>query len=188
MRVIAGRYRSRLLRSLPGHDVRPTSDRLRETLFNVLTSGNPSALEATTWLDLFAGSGAVGIEAISRGASMLYAVESSSQAAQLLRSNLRSLGIETGYQVLEREAARALIELERQAVAVDVVFLDPPYRLAAAYEETIARLANSSLLKPGARVIAEHAKRFEPGATFGPLARYRKLLQGDAALSFYRTS
>jgi 16S rRNA (guanine(966)-N(2))-methyltransferase RsmD len=186
MRVIAGRYRRRLLGSLPGYDLRPTSDRLRETLFNVLTAGNPSALEATIWLDLFAGTGSVGIEALSRGASMLYAVESSPPAAQLLRSNIRSLGIESGFQVLEREVSRGLTELERQAVAVDVIFLDPPYRLAAAYEETIARLANSTLLKPGGRVIAEHAKRLEPGAMFGALARYRKLVQGDAALSFYQ--
>src|SRR5579862_4366796 len=85
MRVIAGKYRSRSLRSLRGMDIRPTSDRLRETLFNILTGGNPSALEGTVWLDLFAGTGAVGIEALSRGAKQVYFVESSASAAEVIR-------------------------------------------------------------------------------------------------------
>lgn len=85
MRVIAGKYRSRPLHSLPGLDLRPTSERLRETLFDVLTAGNPAALEHTVWLDLFAGTGAVGIEAISRGAEMVYFIESSRPAAELIR-------------------------------------------------------------------------------------------------------
>jgi len=88
MRVIAGKFRSRPLRSLHGLDLRPTSDRLRETLFNVLTAGNPQALEGSVWLDLFAGTGAVGIEALSRGAKMAYFVESSKQATELIQLNL----------------------------------------------------------------------------------------------------
>src|SRR3974390_2906842 len=92
MRVIAGKYRSRPLHSLRGMDVRPTSDRLLETLFNVLTAGNPSALEGGVWLDLFAGTGAVGIEALSRGAKEVHFVESSSAAAEVSRTNLQSLG------------------------------------------------------------------------------------------------
>src|SRR5208282_2920436 len=97
MRVIAGKYRSRPLRSLRGIEIRPTSDRLRETLFDVLTTGNPAALEGTVWLDIFAGTGVVGIEALSRGAKQVYFVESSDPAAQLIRNNLQSLGIEEGY-------------------------------------------------------------------------------------------
>ena len=80
MRVIAGKYRSRPLRSLPGMDLRPTADRLRETLFDILTAGNPEALEGTLWIDLFSGTGAVGIEALSRGAGMVYFVEKSAKA------------------------------------------------------------------------------------------------------------
>src|SRR3979490_3272583 len=93
MRVIAGKYRSRPLRSLRGVDLRPTSDRLRETLFNVLTAGNPAALEGTVWLDMFAGTGAVGIEALSRGAKQAYFVENSAPAGKLIEQNLQSLGI-----------------------------------------------------------------------------------------------
>ena len=88
MRVIAGKYRSRTLGSLRGMDIRPTSDRLRETLFNVLTAGNPRALLGTVWLDLFAGSGAVGIEALSRGAKQVHFVENSAAAAEAIRNNL----------------------------------------------------------------------------------------------------
>src|SRR5713226_4075565 len=186
MRVIAGKYRSRPLRSLRGMDPRPTADRLRETLFNVLTAGNPAALEDTVWLDLYAGTGGVGIEALSRGAGMVYFVESSARAAELVRQNLRSLRVMQGFKVVKQEVVRALPGLEAEDVAADFVFLDPPYRLEEAYRKTLESLAPSRLLKTGAVVIAEHQKKFDPGEAFAPLRRYRKLEQGDAALSFYR--
>src|SRR5579872_2592346 len=103
MRVIAGKYRSRPLRSLRGMDIRPTSDRLRETLFNVLTAGNPAALEGSVWLDLFAGTGAVGIEALSRGAKEVHFVENSAAAADMIRKNLHSLGIVGGFYIHQEE-------------------------------------------------------------------------------------
>lgn len=186
MRVIAGTFRSRPLQSLRGLDLRPTADRLRETLFNVLTAGNPGALEGTVWLDLYAGTGAVGIEAISRGAGMVYFVESSARAAELIRKNLYSLGIESGFQVLRQDAVRALGGLDSGIVRPDFVFLDPPYRMEKAYSQTLEALSKSTLLKPESVVIAEHQKKFDPGEAFGTLHRYRKLVQGDAALSFYR--
>src|SRR5438874_1122859 len=108
MRVIAGQYRSRPLRSLRGMDIRPTSDRLRETLFNVLTAGAPDVLTGSVWLDLFAGTGAVGIEALSRGAHAVYFVESSARAAEVIRGNLRGVGVSEGFEVHEREVQRAL--------------------------------------------------------------------------------
>src|SRR5215469_11245433 len=104
MRVIAGQYRSRRLRSLRGLDLRPTSDRLRETLFNVLTAGNPTALEGTVWVDLFAGTGAVGIEALSRGAAMVQFVESSVKVTELVLKNLKSLEITANFGVLQQDA------------------------------------------------------------------------------------
>jgi 16S rRNA (guanine(966)-N(2))-methyltransferase RsmD len=186
MRVIAGKYRSRPLRSLRGMDIRPTSDRLRETLFNVLTAGNPAALEGTVWLDLFAGTGAVGIEAISRGAKDVYFVESSAAAADVIQENLRSLGISSGFHVVREEVARALSRLRRDGVSADVVFLDPPYRMTDAYSGTLGALAETSVIAARSLVIAEHEKKFDPGADFGPLCRYRVLPQGSNALSFYR--
>jgi 16S rRNA (guanine966-N2)-methyltransferase len=185
MRVIAGKYRSRRLRALPGMDLRPTADRLRETLFDVLSAGRPAALEGTLWIDLYAGTGAVGIEALSRGAGWVYFVESSAQGAALIRRNLQSLGLDTGFRVLETNSARALGKLEAQGAEADFVFLDPPYRMQAEYRHVLSALANSKLLKPSATIIAEHQRKFDPGEVFRSLARYRKLEQGDSALSFY---
>ena len=186
MRVIAGKYRSRLLRSLRGMDVRPTSDRLRETLFDVLTAGNAAALQGTIWLDLYAGTGAVGIEALSRGAAFVYFVESSPAAAQLVRENCASLGIETGFEILKPDVSRALRHLQEKGINADCVFLDPPYRMQDAYAKTLGFLAESKLVKPEGIVIAEHEKKFDPGENFASLVRYRKLVQGDAVLSFYQ--
>ena len=186
MRVIAGKYRGRPLRSLRGMDIRPTSDRLRETLFNVLTAGNPEALAGTVWLDLFAGTGAVGIEALSRGAKQVYFVETSSAAAKVIEQNLQSLEIAQGYKLLREDLSGVLWRLQRQHVAADVVFLDPPYRMRNAYEETLTALSDSSLVWAMTLVIAEHEKKFDPGNEFGSLLRVRKLTQGNAALSFYR--
>jgi len=188
MRVIAGEYRRRTLRSLPGLEIRPTSDRLRETLFNVLCSGDPAALAETTWLDLYAGTGAVGIEALSRGARMVYFVESSKAAADLIAANLKSLGIAGGFRIVKAEAGKALRQLEATDSVADFVFLDPPYLLQEEYAKTLADLAQSKLLTERSVVIAEHEKRFDPGEAFGALGRYRKLVQGDAALSFYRNT
>jgi 16S rRNA (guanine966-N2)-methyltransferase len=186
MRVIAGKYRSRPLRSLRGMDIRPTSDRLRETLFNVLTAGNPAALEGSIWLDLFAGTGAVGIEALSRGAKQVYFVESSPAAAAVIHDNLKSLDIINGFKLLHEELPRAFWRMERDHVAADVVFIDPPYQMKDVYRETLRALADSPVVWAMSMVIAEHEKKFDPGEEFGPLRRFRKLAQGSAALSFYR--
>jgi 16S rRNA (guanine966-N2)-methyltransferase len=185
MRVIAGKYRSRPLRSLRGMDIRPTSDRLRETLFDVLCAGNPEALAGSVWLDLYAGTGAVGIEALSRGAAMVYFAESSKAAAEVIAGNLKSLGVVDGFQIARAEVSKALRQWESAGVHSDYVFLDPPYRLRDEYPKTLNSLAESRLLSASSMVIAEHEKRFDPGAEYGKLHRYRKLEQGDAALSFY---
>jgi 16S rRNA (guanine966-N2)-methyltransferase len=186
LRVIAGKYRSRALASLPGMHIRPTSDRLRETLFDVLCAGNPAALAGSTWLDLYAGTGAVGIEALSRGAARVIFVESSGKAATLIEKNLRSLNIKDGVEVIRRTVGQALGNLARLATRIDYVFLDPPYRMEAEYAQTLEALGQSPLVTRTGIVIAEHEKRFEPGEISGELSRYRKLEQGDAALSFYR--
>ncbi len=186
MRVIAGQFRSRPLQSLAGIDLRPTSDRLRETLFNVL--GAARDLSGTVWLDLYAGTGAVGIEALSRGARQVYFVESAKKHARLLGDNLQSLGITSGFEVQEREVAKALPLLDSTGVVCDFCFLDPPYTMRGTYEQTLGFLAQSRLLQPTTIVIAEHEKKFNLEERFGALLRYRRLEQGDAVLSFYRLS
>ncbi len=177
------------MRSVGGLDLRPTSDRLRETLFDVLTGGEPARLYASVWLDLYAGTGAVGIEALSRGAHAVYFVESSKKAAALIRQNLAALGVEAAsFEILSLDVGKASQKLEAKGVTCDYCFLDPPYRMQEAYAEALGLLAESKLLKPASIVIAEHEKRFDPGEAFGKLMRYRKLRQSDAALSFYRLS
>ncbi len=143
-----------------------------------------SALEGTVWVDLYAGTGAVGIEAISRGASMVHFVESCPNRQHgSLEKTWHRLGIETGFQILKQDSIRALRTL---ASIADFIFLDPPYEMEEAYQQALEKLSTSSLLKDESIVIAEHHKKFEPGEIFGPLRRYRKLVQGDAVLSFYR--
>lgn len=187
MRVIAGKYRSRKLIAPEGVATRPTTDRLRETLFNVVAP----VVEGSVWLDLFAGSGAVGIEAFSRGAARVYFVEQAPKAATIIRKNLGFLEINAGErgpsaEVLERDCMAALRLLESRGVTCDFCFLDPPYRKMDDYELVLSFLSDSALLRTTSVVIAEHDKHFDPGSAFGKLVRYRTLKQGDAVLSFYR--
>jgi len=183
MRVIAGQYRSRTLNAPRGMDTRPTSDRLRETLFNVLTP----RIEGATFLDLYAGSGAVGIEAISRGAAEVIFVEQAEPALRAIRANLASLVIRGGYALEARSTAAALRRLVEAGRHADVVFLDPPYREADQYGVSLGLFGGecAPLLSSDAVVIAEHEKRRELEPRYGELVRYRVLKQGDAALSFY---
>lgn len=182
MRVIAGQYRSRKLSAPAGAVTRPTSDRLRETLFNVVASGIPDSV----WLDLFAGSGAVGIEALSRGARMAYFVENNSRAVKTIRANLASLSIEDGYELRDADVVQSLRALDAAAIACDFCFLDPPYADQDAYEQTLGFLSQSRMLSPASLVIAEHDKHVDLPDRYGALTRSRKLRQGDAVLSFYQ--
>jgi 16S rRNA (guanine(966)-N(2))-methyltransferase RsmD len=182
MRIIAGSYRSRGLEAPAGMATRPTSDRLRETLFNVLAA----RVAGAAFLDLYAGSGAVGIEALSRGAARVEFVERAEPALRVLRGNLARLGLTAGFRI---HAGSVGPELRRMkaAGAFDLVFLDPPYDAAQEYAATLGLLGGSSagLLAPGALVIAEHRKKEQLDERYGELTRTRLLIQGDAALSFY---
>lgn len=184
MRVIAGTFRSRVLHAPRGLDTRPTSDRLRETLFNVLAP----RIEDAVFLDLYAGSGAVGIEALSRGAREAIFVEQAEPALKAIRGNLASLGIRGGYALEARSVASALKRLAEQGRRADIVFLDPPYGQAAEYTLALGLLGGEcgALLAEGAVVIAEHEKRVDLDAEYGMLQRYRLLKQGDAGLSFFQ--
>ena len=186
MRVIAGTYRSRILKSLKGLALRPTSDRLRETLFNVLGAG----VAGSRFLDLFAGTGAIGIEALSRGATEVAFVDNHAPAVTLIRRNLESLGIRNGATVLCMDALRGLEKLasgkKGESSQYDYVFLDPPYAAANDYARVLESVGSGNLLAPGGVVIAEHRRSFDLPEEAGALQRYRVLQQGDAALSFYR--
>jgi 16S rRNA (guanine966-N2)-methyltransferase len=186
MRVIAGTYRSRILKSLKGLALRPTSDRLRETLFNVLAPN----IAGSRFVDLFAGTGAIGIEALSRGAAEIVFIENHPPSVTLIRRNLESLGINTGATVLAVDALRGLALLAARknsgTPAFDCVFFDPPYAAAEDYSRVLEFLGSADLLAPGGMVVAEHRRKFDLREEAGELRRFRVLKQGDAALSFYR--
>ena len=193
MRVIAGKYRSRRLQTLRGTALRPSSDRLRETLFNILGA----AIEGSIFVDLFAGSGAVGIEALSRGARGAIFVENHPAGAALISRNLASLGIPTAAQVASRttfagsaeilrmDAMDALERLAEGEAHADLVFADPPYANLRAYEGILEFLGESELLARSGRVIAEHRRKSDLATIVGRLERTRVVEQGDTALSFY---
>jgi 16S rRNA (guanine966-N2)-methyltransferase len=193
MRIIAGMYGSRRLEAPPGLHTRPTSDRLRETVFNVLAQ----RVDGGAFLDLYAGSGAVGLEALSRGAAQVTFVERSPGALKVLRRNLERLGIESGFAV-HAESVAAFLRSAAKASSkpipqegtkpgrYEVVFLDPPYDAAGEYAATLGVLGETQgVLAPGALVIAEHRRKQSLEERYGGLKRTRLLEQGDAALSFY---
>ena len=186
MRVIAGKFRSRQLKGLKGTALRPTSDRLRETLFNVIAG----RVEGARFIDVFAGTGAVGIEALSRGALEVVFIENHAPAAALIKKNLESLGLGPGARILALDALRGLQKLAGEGGAgrgtYDLVFLDPPYAAAEDYRRVLSFLGLSALLTEGSLVVAEHRRNFDLPEEAGSLARVRVLRQGDAALSFYR--
>ena len=184
MRIIAGTFRSRTLQAPAGMAIRPTSDRLRETLFNVLAP----RIESAAFLDLYAGSGAVGIEALSRGAARVEFVERAPAALAVLRGNLAKLGLTTGFRIHEASVGTALRRMKPTAgTAFNLIFLYPPYDAAEEYAATLNMLGGpqAGLLAPGAMLIAEHRKKERLEDKYGALGRMRLLEQGDAALSFY---
>ena len=198
MRIIAGMYGSRRLEGPTGLSTRPTSDRLRETLFNVLAPRSKGVGGGGAgFLDLYAGSGAVGLEALSRGAARVTFVERSPAALKVLRRNLERLGIESGFVVSAESVAAFLRSTARASprpipneVAkpgrYEVVYLDPPYDAAQEYAATLGALGETpGILAPGALVIAEHRRKQNLEDRYGNLKRTRLLEQGDAALSFY---
>lgn len=186
MRIIAGKFRSRILKSLKGQALRPTSDRLRETLFDVLAN----AVEGSRFLDIFAGTGAVGIEALSRGASSAVFIEKHRAAARIIRENLETLELTAIAQIFSDDATRTLEKLGAQppasSAAFDLAFVDPPYASSEEYSQVLQLLGNSRILREGAIVVAEHHHKKQLPEFSGALRRFRILRQGDAALTFYR--
>jgi 16S rRNA (guanine966-N2)-methyltransferase len=182
MRVIAGKFRSRRLKSPGSLRLRPTSDRLRETLFNVL---GPTT-EDSLFIDLYSGTGAIGIEAVSRGAREVIFVEKHPAIARLLRQNLDALEIRSGIELITADAGKALAKLAARHIVADFIFLDPPYDDHDQYESTLEFLNTSHLLAPATLVIAEHFDAASLPDRYTRLERVRVIEQGEAALSFYK--
>jgi 16S rRNA (guanine966-N2)-methyltransferase len=177
MRVIAGEFRSRKLHSMPGDDVRPTPDKMRQTLFNILQT----QIEGTVFVDAYAGTGSVGIEALSRGARYAIFIEKNREAANLIKSNLSSLGIAGRARVIQGAAAIILAGPELAGLNPDFVFIDPPYPREFEYRAAMEALeANLPKL-----TIVQHATRFALKDAYGPLHRTRTVKQGENTLSFF---
>jgi 16S rRNA (guanine966-N2)-methyltransferase len=181
MRVIAGKFGSRRLKGPGKLRMRPTSDRLRETLFNILGP----AVEDSLFVDLYAGTGAIGIEAISRGAKEVVLVEEHAASARLIQENLKALAAAGTAEVMAMPAAKALEKLAARHRMADFVFLDPPYQEKDEQLLVLEFLDESHLLAPQGLVIVEHSSKVELPERFTRLERMRVVEQGDAALSFY---
>jgi 16S rRNA (guanine(966)-N(2))-methyltransferase RsmD len=178
MRVISGKFKSRHLKGTPPPGIRPTSDKLRETLFNILGV----RVDGAVFLDGCAGVGAIGIEAISRGAAFVYFVDQSRKACQIIRQNLASLEIREGFRILEMDLIKALAVID---TPFDLAFIDPPYDREDIYADVLQRFGSSSRLNPEGLLILEHSKRIVLPESSGTLQKIRSLVQGDAALAFY---
>jgi len=181
MRIIAGEYKGRRLKALDGISVRPTSDRMRETLFNILAP----RIEGARFVDLCAGSGAIGIEALSRGAEHVTFVESSRKAASVISENLRHCGIRENYKFLMREAVTTLKYLSREEQRFDIIYFDPPYD-SELYTPVLWQIARGGLLAEDGIVIVEHRRQLLLAPNYDNLRPYRELPQGESCLTFYR--
>jgi 16S rRNA (guanine(966)-N(2))-methyltransferase RsmD len=183
MRIISGIYRGRQLKSPPSAQTRPTPDRLRETLFNVLAP----RIEDARFLDLCAGTGAVGIEALSRGAEHVTFVDQSRKMCALIEANTSALGIDAKeFEIVNADASGYLRRhAKKEQEPFDIIFFDPPY--AADYEAVLSFIAEHrpQLLSDEGIAVVEHHKKKDLPDEFVPLKRYRTLKQGDSVLSFY---
>ncbi|MDZ7640318.1 MAG: 16S rRNA (guanine(966)-N(2))-methyltransferase RsmD [Bryobacterales bacterium] len=174
MRIIAGEFKSRRLKSIPGLDTRPTPDRMRESLFSAIQP----ELDGAVFADLYAGTGCVGLEALSRGASSVIFVERHAKALKVLRENIASLGAETRTRLMSEAASRAALYLRAH-----IVFLDPPYELGSEYESCLEALGEGS----ASLVLVQHETRRKLAAKYGHLTQDRMIKQGSNAVTFYRT-
>jgi 16S rRNA (guanine966-N2)-methyltransferase len=185
MRITGGMYRSRALRAVRGEATRPTSDRVREALFGILASAR--ALEGARVLDLYAGTGALALEALSRGAESAILVESSRDAVAVIRANIEALGVAGQASLVPADVRRAMDRL-LSAGPFDLVLADPPWALVESGEpaRALAELAAGGALRASAWVVLEHGARTKPPDA-APLSPWETRRYGDTALTFYKT-
>lgn len=182
MRIVGGRFRGRVLATPRSEGIRPTTDRTRESLFNILSHGYEAAVEGRRMLDLFAGTGAVGFEALSRGAAYVHFVEQSAEGSRLVRANMETLNVREQTGLSRRDATNLGKAGEKQPY--DLVFADPPYGKGLG-ERALAQLAMGGWIAENALVILEDNKQMtpDPGGVFHLI---EKRIFGDSAMHFYR--
>ncbi|MBI4482635.1 MAG: 16S rRNA (guanine(966)-N(2))-methyltransferase RsmD [Acidobacteria bacterium] len=181
MRVIGGKYKGRHLSTIKDLGIRPTGDRLKASLFDILGD----SVRGKAILDLYAGTGAIGIEGLSRGASRAVFVERERRGLQVLRGNLERCGIREEYRVMGADVDRALKKLQRQGERFDLIFFDPPYECQAT-ERVLRWIQRSDVLVRGGIAIAQHPRRDPVPDAVDDLVRVRTSCQGSNCVSFYR--
>lgn len=181
MRVISGDYRGRRLKAVPGTNTRPTTDKVKESMFNIIGP----YFEGGWALDLFAGTGGLGIEALSRGIERAVFLDTDYKAIATVRENVGALQLEKRSEIYKNDARRALDALAAREIQFELVFLDPPYKLTHLYEEIIEKMDALHLLNDGALIVAEHDADLELAENFGRIERFRYAKYGEIAISFY---
>ena len=186
MRIIAGEFRGRRLKTLPGREGRPTADKLRETLFNIIRAEVPDSV----FIYCYAGSGAVGLEALSRGARQVFLIEQDAAAARIIEQNIFALGASLGVgqsaQLIRASVKVGLRRLRAKGVRASICFLDPPYASLPEALSNLTWLSESALIVQDGLIILEHSRKDATPSQIGQWCRVRFLPQGSSALSFYR--
>jgi len=180
LRVISGKLKGRKLASFRGRHIRPTADRVREAIFNILNL----SWEGRAVLDLFAGTGGLGIEALSRGASRVVFIEHHPRALEVLEKNLEALGLSGSCEILRLSVAEGMRVVQRKRKAFDVAFLDPPYRSGLA-DSTLHLFARSAILRDDAVIVVEHHCRERVEGSYGLLALADRRQYGETVISFF---
>lgn len=180
MRIISGQYKGRRLQSISGTDVRPTADQVREALFNILSQN----VSGSCVLDLFAGTGALGIEALSRGAQYAVFVDNASRPLTVLRKNLRNFGLLTQSQVIRWDISKNLNSLKSFQNQFDLVFMDPPYHKGLV-PVALCNLMRVQCLTPGATIVAEHERHCDITSPDASISVTDQRQYGQTALTFF---
>lgn len=180
MRVVSGSAKGRPLKAVPGTGTRPTTDKVKEALFSMIGP----YFEGGTALDLFAGSGGLGIEALSRGMDKAVFVDLESKSIEVIRANLKATKLEDQAAIYRNDASRALKALAKRSTKFDLVFLDPPYRMKNG-DELMLTMHELGLLEPEATIVLEYESKYSYPEQFGPFEQTRKALYGETAVSIY---
>ena len=184
MRVISGTAKGRKLASFRGDRIRPTADRVKEALFNIITS-NFGPIDGKTVLDLFSGTGNLGIEAVSRGAAKAVFVDEAPGSISVLRKNIETCGLSERAEVLRTSVLHGTRFLSKRGESFDLVFLDPPYEKGLV-EETLKAIVTDGIINDGAVVIVEHSLRETPSDEYEGLTLTDRRKYGDTEISFYQ--
>ncbi len=181
MRVISGAAKGKKLKAPPGYDTRPITDRIKEALFNVI---GPDIRNAK-FLDLFAGSGSVGIEALSRGADLVILVDSGREAVQTIHHNLKACGFELGYEVYRQDVFVAIAVLLKREIKFDLIYIDPPFTNENLFDQVLTALDKQIILNSDGSIIIRAPRRKTLPLVFGNLQCYRVNDYGESTLYYY---